>query len=179
LSSSIIDYKNIGGYSDVAHSSGANGARSSKPSFFNVFLGHLPGKKASYVDETKAIARDRKVILNQMLESLRAESDSSRQMILTKLLQKDDDDKPFDIHAKCLDIARRIMRGEKVSAEEMRLLSRYFPELLFQALLLRQENPEADRSEDSPKENDARVPFISGSSEGISDEQVGFGFAAG
>jgi len=87
-------------------------------------------------------------MLNQLLERMRAESEAKRMELLAKLAQRDDNESPYDIYAKCLDIARRIMRGEKVSAEEMRLLSQNFPELLFQALLLRQEEIELEESDE-------------------------------
>lgn len=149
MSFNIADYTNINAYSEIAQASGGNDAKSSsKPSFLNVFLNQMPNTKPSFADQARALSEERKIMLNQLLEKLRAESDARRMELLSKLMQNDDVQKPYDIFAKCLDIARRIMRGEKVSAEEMRLLARYFPELLFQALLLKQEDVENDGNDD-------------------------------
>ena len=149
----ITDYTNIDDFSEIAHTSGVNSARSAKPSFFNVLINYMPNPKAASVNEARARFTERKEALNQMLEKLRAESDARRQEFYSILINKDEDEKPYDVTGKCLDIARRIMRGETVSAEEMQFLSRYFPELLFQALLLKHDKTDSGENE-SPSKND-------------------------
>jgi len=164
LGFNIADYTNINDYSEAAKTAVGGVAKLSKPSFFNVFAGHLPGRKVSFADVSRARLDERKVILNQLLERMRAESNAKRQEILTKLMQTEEDKKPYDVIGKCLEIARRIIRGEKVSAEEMRFLARYFPELLFQALLLREEHK--DRDEDEVLSDDDRLMDGAGNSDG-------------
>jgi len=172
LSFFIADQAKISEYSEITSSVGVRGARSQRTTFLNTLQNHLPSKKATFADEAREIARDRKIILKQLLEKLRAESDSKRQELLSILIQDDDDDKPYDIYSKCLEIARRIMRGEKVTAEEMRLLSRYFPELLFQALLLKQEDVELDGNDDL--QNDGGFSWDnSGNSDGAEMQLLG------
>lgn len=159
MSFDIADYTGITDYWEPAQPTGANGAKGangvkaqSSP-FADVFLRHWTEKKVTVFDEFRAINADRRAFLNHLLEKMRAESEAKRMELLAKLMQKDDDENMYDIWAKCLDIARRIMRGEKVSAEEMRLLAQHFPELLFQALLLKQEDKEPDESESKEKDS--------------------------
>jgi len=147
LSSCVVDYKDFNGHSEITPISGGSGSRSQKPSFFNVFLDFLPNTRVNNATQARERMEERKIMLAQLLERLRAESEAKQHELLYKLINQNDDEKPYDIFGKCLDIARRIMRGERVSAEEMRFLSRYFPELLFQALLLKQEDNDQDECE--------------------------------
>ena len=147
MSFNIADFKILNDLSEITQMPGVKNARSPKTSFLNVFFSQMPDQKAVAVSDAKMRFTERKAVLNDLLEKLRAESDARRQDLYSMLIKKDEDDKPFDITAKCMEIARRIMRGEKVSAEEMRLLGRYFPELLFQALLLKQEKTGPEEKE--------------------------------
>jgi len=157
LSINITDYAIINDFSDITQTSGGTSTRSSRSSFFNVFLNNLPNTRTAYAVEARVRSEERKMVLSGLLERLRAESEMRRHELYSKLLQNDEEEKPYDVAGKCMDIARRIMRGEKVSPEEMRLLSRYYPELLFQALLLRHEGHEEKDSDDtdSIQNNDA------------------------
>ena len=105
------------------------------------------GAFMSTSEQIKAHNAEKRRTLAQVAEILRADSEQRRNELLALWLQKDEDEKPYDVFGKCLDIARRIIRGEKVTAEEMRLLSQNFPELLFQALLLRQLTDDDDDHE--------------------------------
>ena len=135
-----------------------------KPSFVDVFISHLPDKRNTIADQLRIQAVERKAMLNQLLETMRAASEAIRMELLSKLLQKDDYKDSYDMLGKALDIARRIMRGEKVSIEEMRFLAQYFPELLFQALLLKQEDKEDDQN--TTRFDEDELSNDSGSNEG-------------
>ena len=137
-------------YSEAAQASGAIGAKPPKPSFANVLSNHLPKAGNTISDELRAHAAEKKLMLSELAEKLRVETRTKRMELLALLMQRDDDEKPYDMLGKALDIARRIMRGERVSAEDMRFLALHFPDLLFMALLLRQEEMETDGEDDQP-----------------------------
>jgi len=146
---SIADDIGINAYSNPDYMFGGNNAKSQKSSFLDVLFGHLPNaKNTTFSDLAKARSEETRLIFNQLLERMRAESAAKQMELLSKLMQRDDDKKPYDLFSKCLEIARKIMRGEKVSAEEMQLLAQNFPELLFQALLLRQEEREDETTDE-------------------------------
>ena len=152
----IAGYTRINVCSEVAQASESKSAKSIKPSFTNVLSNYFPNTRSAVSEEVRARSAEKRMVIDQMLEKMRAESVARRQEFLAKLAQKDeDDDKPYDVFGKCLDIARRIMRGEKVSAEDMRFLAQNSPELLFQALLLRQEKTDRDENSDLPEDDDS------------------------
>ena len=151
---------------EIAQVSGGRGVKSQKKSFFNVFLGYLPNTKATFTDQARVQSEERKLMLNHLMERLRADSEAKQHELLGKIMQSDKDEKPYDVFGKCLEIARRIMRGEKVSADEMRFLARYFPELLFQALLLRQEDKDTDEGDRLSDDDDGLRESV-GISEGV------------
>jgi len=154
LNLNIASITNIDPSAETAQKTGGEGISPPKPSFYDTLLGYLPSSKGKIADEIRAHSREKRIMLNDLLEQLRLESDKRRQELLISLLREDDDKDNYDVFGKCLDIARRIMRGEKVSPEEMRLLAQNFPELLFQALLLREEKTESDREkEQEPGKN--------------------------
>jgi len=109
------------------------------------------GKHMSVSDQIKSHNLEKRQMLAQMAEIFRVESEARRREFMALWLEKDEE-KPFDIFGKCMDIARRIMRGEKVTAEEMRLIAQHFPELLFQALLLRQPEKDLDENENEAED---------------------------
>jgi len=148
LNLNVTEYPNINTNVETARKSGVEGAKQLKPSFYNTLLSHFPDTKNSIANELKAYSREKRVMLNELLEQMRTEGEKRRQELLFELLLNDEDEGSYDVFGKCLDIARRIMRGEKVSVEEMRLLAQHFPQLLFQALLLRQEKPEFDKDKE-------------------------------
>ena len=162
----ITDNTNINGYSETTKSTGGKSIKANGPSFVNVFQNHLPKTNTTAADVARAMALEKRKMMNQMLEWMRTESETKRMELLSKLMQKDDEE-PYDLFRKCLDIARRIMRGEKVTAEEMRLLAQHFPELLFQALLLKQEEKDLDEYENPEKDDELfETSDSSGSSAG-------------
>jgi len=182
MSFNIAGYFNLNAYSGTSKISDGKYAKQQEPSFFDVLVNHLPrkgpvaftdsflnytpdsrdifadaflnykpDKKVSFADEARAIVGEKRMMLIQLIERMRIENEAKRLELLSKILEKKEE--PYDIMRKCLEIAARIMRGEKVTAEEMRLLSQHFPELLFQALLLRKEEANHDHSNDEDPVN--------------------------
>ena len=91
---------------------------------------NMAGAKVSVKPDSKKIP--------QIAEQMRVNAAASRLKLITALLKAEEKEKkPYDVHSKCLDIARRIMRGKKVSAEEMRFLLQNDPGLYFMAILFR------------------------------------------
>jgi len=156
LSYNIADYINILAGFEPAQTFVGKGTKSQNPPFASVLNKYMPDIGASTAEKVRANAVVKQKMLSQLSERFRAESEAKRQELLAKLLQKDDKKKPYDIFAKCLSIARRIMRGEKVSAEEMRLLAQHFPKLLFQALLLRQEDNDNEESDEEEVDEEGK-----------------------
>lgn len=60
----------------------------------------------------------------------------------------------LDKQRKCLAIARRIMKGAKVTLEELRYLLENDPELYFMAMLMKQEKPQDDDDEEVELEDE-------------------------
>lgn len=85
---------------------------------------------------------------HQLLEKMRVDTSAMRLQLITALLRKDEEDnKQYDTHRKCLDIARRIMRGKKVSAGEMRFLLQNDPGLYFMAILFRKTDSDSEEND--------------------------------
>ena len=119
-----------------------------KTKFKQTLKAHL-----SVADQIKEHNAEKRATWNQVAQMIRTESDERRRQLMALWLQKDEKKEPEDVYAKCIAIARRIMRGEKVSIEDMRLIAQHYPQLLFQALLLRQEdNDDDERDEDADED---------------------------
>ena len=94
----------------------------------------------------KAPIRPEGKSIPKMAEQMRVNAAASRLKLITSLLKAEEKEKkPYDVQSKCMDIAKRIMRGKKVSAEEMRFLLKNDPGLYFLAILFRSpENSDED-----------------------------------
>ena len=112
---------------------------------------HTMAKYVSFPDEpetgAKVSAKTAAQSAHQLMEKMRIDAAAMRLQFITALLQEDKKDvKQYDVQGKCMDIARRIMRGKKVSAEEMRFLMQNDPGLHFMAILLRQPDNAPDEN---------------------------------
>lgn len=165
---SIASHSNTVTNPESAQQSGDNGVKPPKAAFSDVFYGYLPGSKKTFATEARARWDEKKAVLNQLLQDMRAESEMRRQELMIELLTNNDEEETYDVYGKCLEIARRIMRGEKVSVEDMRLLGQNFPELLFQALLLKQEKTDRD-FDDSKSEFEDHLMDYSGRGKGYAE----------
>lgn len=83
----------------------------------------------------------------QLAEKMRSDMLAMKLDMLTELMSKDDEN-PYlamvDTQSKCIDIAMHVMRGDRVSVEDLRYLAKNNPSLYFQALLFRQEKDDPE-----------------------------------
>ena len=168
-----VDYTNMNGYLGVALASGSiggvNGAETAKESFQNVFGSHLLNKKPTLVGEIAMIREEKRIIMNQFLESFRLENEARRIDLTNKQVRKEEE--AFDSLTESLDIAMRIMRADKVADEEARLLTEQFPKLFLMSLLLKDDNiDEAEREEFI--ENFKLAAGLSSSKSGVEGTQM-------
>jgi len=98
----------------------------------------------SVSDQIKAHNLEKRKFLTHVAETMRTESEARRQKLLELLKKSDTKDKPYEIRIKCLKIARRIMRGDKVSIKDLQYLMENDPELYLLAIMFRvpKEDPE-------------------------------------
>ena len=150
----VTDSSSINPYAVNEKTSGSKSANRPKSLFVDVLYKYLPKEGATITDEIKTVSRDRRVLLNQLIESMRLESEARRNELLSRLAQKDDEELPLDVYSKCLKIAMKIMRGEKVSVQEMQFLAQNAPELLFMALIMRVEDNDRDENDSLPEDYD-------------------------
>ena len=101
----------------------------------------------------EAIAMQKKelrAIAKSILEEFRIQSQSKRMELIEKLLNKSENEK--DSYSKCLEIFKKLIRGEKVSPEEMKYLMQFAP-LLFLVYQLMQEDETQITTEESEEDN--------------------------
>jgi len=98
----------------------------------------------SIPDQIREHNLEKRKFLAQVSETMRTESETRRQQLLALLKQSDAVEKPYDVKRKCLRIAMRIMRGDKVSMKDLQYLMENDPGLYLMAMLLRmpKEDPE-------------------------------------
>ena len=83
----------------------------------------------------------------KLLEQMRVDTASMRLKLITELLRKEKKETAqYDVQGKCMRIASKIIRGKKVTVEEMRFLLQNDPGLYFLALMMR--IPENDDEDD-------------------------------
>ena len=98
--------------------------------------------------------------MKQMADKMRTENAAMRLRMLTEVLQKDKSkttSNQYDAQIKCSIIATRIMRGDKVSDQDLRFLMEHDPHLYFIAIMSRveKEDPEEYESITDDEEGDA------------------------
>ena len=97
---------------------------------------NLPGQLMANTDIAVAARYEINQLLQQFIEWMRTATESRRMRFLYELLLKESRE-TSDFFGKIMDIARRVMRSEMVSLEEMRLLAEQYPQLLFVVALLK------------------------------------------
>ena len=86
----------------------------------------------------------------KLLEQMRVDTASMRLQLITGLLRKEKKETAqYDVQGKCMRIASKIIRGKKVTVEEMRFLLQNDPGLYFLALMMRLPDNE-DEDDDEP-----------------------------
>ena len=111
-------------------SSSKHSASQSGFSFVDTLSGYLPNIKQPNAREAIDMQRaDMRAIINTFINEYRIQTETKRIELLEKLLSKANDDDE-DSYSKCMKIFSKLMRGEKVSPEEMKYLMQFAP-LLF------------------------------------------------
>jgi len=105
-----------------------------------------PAVQPAVIDDATALRQEINILLQQFSEWVRVASESKRMELLYTLLLKKSHESS-DLFGTIMDIARRLMRGEDVSLEEMRLLAEQNPLLYFAVVVLKDETQETDESE--------------------------------
>ena len=99
-------------------------------SFFDTLSNYLPDvKQPGAKDMIEMQKKELREMARMLLEEFRAESEAKRMEIIKKILNKRENDEK-DPYTKCMEIFKKLMRGEKVSPEEMNYLMQFDP-LLF------------------------------------------------
>ena len=125
-----------------------------------------------YSEQVKTRNEENRKALAHLMEKIRLDS-RLRQIEMFNILQKKDSNKKeHDVQRKCQNIASRIMRGKKVSAEELRFLAEHDPMLYLIAMLMRP--PETDDEEnDNMPEDEGTQEYASSDSSGGSAASAG------
>ena len=117
--------------------------KSVKTRFRHALAGYL-----SLQDKTGTGAETRLGMLNmtpsQLMEKMQRDSNAMQLRLLTELSRKDDKSNDVDAQSKCLTIAMRILRGDKVPAKDMKFLLQNNPGLYFQAMMFRREKEDPE-----------------------------------
>jgi len=125
-------------------------------SFVDTLSNHLPAvKQPGAKDIIEMQKKELRVMANKLLEEFRAESEAKRMEIIEKLMNKNKkNDK--DPYSKCMEIFKKLMRGEKVSPEEMNHLMQFAPMLFIIYQMLKDDveiNVEVESEEDILEES--------------------------
>jgi len=161
-----MDYTSIGNTSIHTHSENDSLKSSKKTteqqglSFADTFSNYLPDVKQPSAKEMIEMQKmELRVIANKLIEDFRIQSETKRMELIEKLLSKSKNDDE-DSYSKCLEIFRKLLRGEKVSPEEMKYLMQFAPLLFLVYQMLKEDDDkivevesEDDNSEQSAESN--------------------------
>ena len=106
----------------------------------------MPVNQITYVDEPMTMRYVINELLQQFSEWMRVSSESRRMEFFHSILMRESR-RNTELFGIIMDIARRFMRNEDVSSEEMNFLAENNPQLLYMVTVLRDETPENDGSE--------------------------------
>ena len=112
----------------------------------NEVVSEPPNNIPASLDDAALLRQEVNELLQQFSEWVRVTTESKRMELLYNLLLKDNHE-TSDLFGKIMDIARRIMRGEDVSPEEMRFLADQNPQLLFVVIIMRDDTTDSDGKE--------------------------------
>jgi len=136
-------------------------------SFLDTLSTYLPNTKQPSVHEAiEQYKMDKRVLINTLLEEYRTLSEARRMELLERLIfkSKEEDEDP---HSKCLEIFKKLMRGEKVSPEEMKYLMQFAPLLYLLYLMLKddgitieEENQEEENIENTTDQDNKPTSSI-------------------
>jgi len=104
----------------------------------NVAATELAVNQIAIIDHATAMRYEISELLQQFSEWMRVASESRRMEFLYNILLKESYGES-DLFGKIMDIARRIMRNEDVTPEEMRFLAEHNPRLLYVVTILKED----------------------------------------
>ena len=122
-----------------------NTENQSRLSFMDTLSKYLPEstetehKQLNVYETIEKLKLEKRKLLNMLLQEFRANFEAKRLDLLEKLLSTDkkDDEDPM---LKCLRIFKKLLRGEKVSPEEMKFLMQFAPMLYLMVQLLKDDD---------------------------------------
>ena len=109
-------------------------------------LNDIPLNQPTFVDEHVTIKYEVNELLQQFYEWIRVSSESRRMETLYNVLFRESQGSS-ELFGKIMDIARRIMRNEDVSAEEIQFLMEHNPRLLYVVTVIKDESSGDDGKE--------------------------------
>jgi hypothetical protein len=86
LSFNIANYSNINAYSEAEQASVTKGTKSHKPSFAGVLQKYTPNSRATVADQIRAHSEEKRIMLNQLHERMRSESEARRMELFPPLI---------------------------------------------------------------------------------------------
>ena len=124
-------------------------------SFVDTLSSYLPDIKQPNATEAISMQKtELRAIANMLLEEFRIQNETKRLELIEKLLNKSKNDNE-DSYSKCLEIFKKLMRGERVSPDEMKYLMQFAPLLflLYQMLnndeaVVEEENAENENADE-------------------------------
>jgi len=138
-------------------------------SFADTLSNYLPDLKQPDVRDAISMHKmEMRAMMKKLLEDFRIQNESKRIELLEKLLNKAMGDEE-DAYSKCMEIFKKLMRGEKVSPEEMKYLMQFAP-LLF--LLYQMLKDDEDIKIEEEKTDDESAEQSSGSKTDKSNSSI-------
>jgi len=156
-----MDYTSIGNTGIHTHSENDSLKSSKKAterqglSFADTFSNYLPNvKQPRAKDMIEMQKMELRVIANMLIEDFRIQNEAKRIELIEKLLSKSKNEDE-DSYSKCLEIYKKLMRGEKVSPEEMNYLMQFAPLLFLVYQMLKEDDKivEAESEDDNPEQS--------------------------
>jgi len=117
-----------------------------EPQLNNAALNNMQANQQVNVDAVRTMVPELNILLQQFSEWVRVASESKRMEFLYNVLLRQSHESS-EMFGTIMDIARRIMRGENVSLDEMRLLAEQNSQLFFAVIVMKEETPDEDEKE--------------------------------
>jgi|GEM_PF-4928622 len=129
----------------------ASPANNNQPTFRevqndNTVAINTPVSQQASVDEAQVIRYEINHLLQQFSEWTRVATESKRMELLYNLLLKSNQE-TSDLFGMIMEIARRIMKGESVTVDDMRFVFNHNPQLLFVLVMFKDQSTSDDYKE--------------------------------
>lgn len=144
-----------------------------KPSYKNEEAKKSNDEKAALLKQQETEEKDR---LKAQQQARQTELDMLKQQLESSNEQAEATEDSFKAFSKCLIIAQRITKGDKVPTQDIKYLMEHEPDLYKQAIMFRQPNPKPKEHdtvlEDEDLEKNATDSFGAGYEPSTSEEAV-------